>query len=148
MIRRHKYGRDQSLACALAQCLAERLPMSGDDYDLVVPVPLHRRRLWWRGFNQAALLSAEVGRRIGCAVDVAALARIRDTTAQTLLDSSRRRQNVLGAFVVTRPDRVTNRSLLLVDDVTTTGATINECARTLLAAGARRVDVFTLARAV
>jgi ComF family protein len=148
IIRRHKYGRDQSLSCALAQCLGNKLPLNGDDYDLVIPVPLHRRRLRWRGFNQAALLGAEVARRIGCTLDIATLARIRDTPPQTAQDSSRRRQNVRGAFAVTRPHRVANRKLLLVDDVMTTGATLDECARTLLAAGAGTVDVFTLARAV
>jgi ComF family protein len=148
IIRRHKYGRDQSLSHALAQCLGESLPLSGDDYDLVIPVPLHRRRLRWRGFNQAALLGVAVARRIDCVLDVATLARVRDMPPQTSQDSAHRRQNVRGAFMVTRPDRIANRRLLLVDDVMTTGATLDECARTLLTAGARRVDVFTLARAV
>ena len=148
IIRRHKYGRDQSLSHALAQCLGESLPLSGDDYDLVIPVPLHRRRLRWRGFNQAALLGVAVARRIGCVLDVATLARVRDMPPQTSQDSAHRRQNGRGAFMVTRPDRIANRRLLLVDDVMTTGATLDECARTLLTAGARRVDVFTLARAV
>jgi ComF family protein len=148
IIRRHKYGRDQSLSHALAQCLGESLPLNGDDYDLVIPVPLHRRRLRWRGFNQAALLGFAVARKIDCMLDVVTLARIRDTPPQTWQDRAQRRQNVRGAFAVTRPHRIANRSLLLVDDVMTTGATLDECARTLLAAGARKVDVFTLARAV
>ena len=148
IIRRHKYGRDQSLSHALAQCLGESLPLNSDDYDLVLPVPLHRRRLRWRGFNQAAMLGFVVARKINCALDVVTLARIRDTPPQTSQDSARRRQNVRGAFAVTRPHQIANRSLLLVDDVMTTGATLDECARILLAAGARKVDVFTLARAV
>jgi ComF family protein len=147
IIRRHKYGRDQSLSRALAQCLGESLPLNGEDYDLVIPVPLHRRRLRWRGFNQAALLGFAVARKMDCMLDVVTLARIRDTPPQTWQDSAQRRQNVRGAFAVTRPHRIANRSLLLVDDVMTTGATLDECARILLAAGARRVDVFTLARA-
>jgi len=148
IIRRHKYGRDQSLSHALAQCLGESLPLNGEDYDLVIPVPLHRRRLRWRGFNQAALLGVAVARKIDCVLDVMTLARIRDTPPQTWQDSAQRRQNVRGAFAVTRPQLIANQSLLLVDDVMTTGATLNECARTLLAGGARKVDVFTLARAV
>jgi ComF family protein len=148
IIRRHKYGRDQSLSHALAQCLGESLPLNGDDYDLVIPVPLHRRRLRWRGFNQAALLGFVVARKMDCMLDVVTLARIRDTPPQTWQDRAQRRQNVRGAFAVTRPHRIANRSLLLVDDVMTTGATLDECARTMLAAGARKVDVFTLARAV
>jgi len=89
-----------------------------------------------------------VARRIGCVLDVATLARVRDMPPQTSLDSAHRRQNVRGAFMVTRPDRIANRRLLLIDDVMTTGATLDECARMLLTAGARRVDVFTLARAI
>jgi ComF family protein len=147
IIRRHKYGRDQSLYLALAQCLGDRLPVNGKDYDLVVPVPLHPRRLRWRGFNQAALLGSVVAQKTGCKLDVASLARTRDTPPQTWQENAQRRQNVRGAFAVTRPHRIVNRSLLLVDDVMTTGATLDECARTLLAAGARKVDVFTLARA-
>jgi ComF family protein len=148
IIRRHKYGRDQSLSRALAQCLGENLPVDGNDYDLVLPVPLHRRRLRWRGFNQAALLGLAVARKIGCPLDVATLTRIRDTPAQTSQDSNQRRQNVRGVFAVRRPERIATRRLLLVDDVMTTGATLDECARTLLAAGAQKVDVLTLARAV
>jgi ComF family protein len=148
IIRRHKYGGDQSLSRALIQCLGDSLPLNGNDYDLVIPVPLHPRRLQWRGFNQAALLGVEVARRLGCTVDVATLARVRNTPPQTMQHGAERRRNVRGAFVVTRPQRIANRRLLLVDDVMTTGATLNECARILLAAGARKVDVFTLARAV
>ena len=148
MIRRHKYGRDQSLAHALAQCLGESLPLDENNYDLVIPVPLHRRRLRWRGFNQAALLGLAVARKIDCALEVAALARIRHTPPQTARNRIQRRQNVRGAFAVSRPDRIAHRRLLLVDDIMTTGATLDECARTLLAAGAQKVDVFTLARAI
>jgi ComF family protein len=148
IIRRHKYGRDQSLWRALAQCLGESLPLNIGDYDVVIPVPLHRRRLRWRGFNQAALLGFSVARKMECTLDVTSLVRIRDTPPQTSQDSAQRRHNVRGAFVVTHSRRIANRSLLLVDDVMTTGATLDECARTLITAGARRVDVFTLARAV
>jgi ComF family protein len=148
LIRRHKYGRDQSLSHALAQCLGDALPVDGENYDVVIPVPLHRRRLRWRGFNQAALLAADVAHKTGCTLDVRTLVRSRHTSPQTFQDSAQRRLNVRGAFVVTRPHQMTNRSVLLVDDVMTTGATVDECARTLLAAGARRVDVLTLARAI
>jgi ComF family protein len=148
IIRRHKYGRDQALSRALAQCLGDMLPLNGNDYDVVIPVPLHRRRLRWRGFNQAALLSRAVADRINCSLDVAILARITNSPPQTSQDRSQRRQNVRGSFAVTRPDRLANRRVLLVDDVMTTGATLDECARTMLAAGAQVVDVFTLARAV
>jgi ComF family protein len=147
LIRRHKYGRDQSLAHALAECLSEPLPVD-DSYDVVVPIPLHRARLRWRGFNQAALLGTAVARRLGRPLDAVALSRIRAPSPQTYQVPGERRRNVRRAFAVTRRNRVTSRRVLLVDDVMTTGATADECARTLLAAGARRVDVLTLARAV
>jgi ComF family protein len=148
MIRRHKYGLDQSLARALAECLGETIPLSGNDYDVVLPVPLHRGRLRWRGFNQAALLGAVVARRIQRPLDVTNLVRVRATAPQTSQDHRQRRINVRRAFSVRRPQRLANCRVLLVDDVMTTGATADECARTILEAGARRVDVLTLARAV
>lgn len=146
MIIRHKYGLDQPMGRALAECMGEHLPVAGEHYDLVVPVPLHPKRLRWRGFNQAALLAAEVAKRLGCKLDTTSLVRIVATPPQTAHDLETRRRNVRHAFAVRRPDRIANQRMLLVDDVMTTGATANECARTLRAAGARSVDVFTLAR--
>jgi len=148
IIRRHKYGLDQSLARALAECIGEAMPFAPGSYDVVIPVPLHGRRLRWRGFNQAALLGAVVARRLECPLDAASLRRVKSTTPQTAKDLDTRRRNVHRAFAVKRPDAIANRRVLLVDDVMTTGATVDECARTLLAAGARSVDVFTLARAL
>ncbi len=146
LIRRHKYGLDQALGRAIAEFIGPELPFSSDDCDLVIPVPLHRRRLWWRGFNQAALLAAEVARRLGRPLDLRSLVRTRATVSQTTRNRDERRRNVRGAFVVRRPHRVANRRIVLVDDVMTTGATADECARALLAASASRVEVFTLAR--
>jgi ComF family protein len=146
MIRRHKYGLDQSIGRALAEYLPAELPIESDEINLVIPVPLHRRRLWWRGFNQAAILAAEIARRIGAPLDTAALIRMRPTPPQTARSHDDRTRNVRGAFAVPKPARVLGRRVLLVDDVMTTGATADECARTLLRAGAACVDVFTLAR--
>lgn len=146
MIRRHKYGPAQSLGRALAECIGPEMPIKRGHYDVVIPVPLHRGRLRWRGFNQAALLAAEVARRLDCQIDVTSLVRVKWTSPQTAQDLDTRRRNVGRAFVVKRTGDVASRRVLLVDDVMTTGATADECARTLLAAGARTVDVFTLAR--
>jgi len=146
MIRRHKYGPDQALGRALGECLRELSPLIDDDYDVVVPVPLHHRRLRWRGFNQAALLAAEVAQLLDCRLDTTSLVRIVATAPQTANDLETRRRNVRRAFAVKRSDRIANLRVLLIDDVMTTGATANECARTLRNAGAHSVDVFTLAR--
>jgi len=148
LIRRHKYGLDQSIGRALAEYLDRPMPLPEEGCDVVMPVPLHRRRLRWRGFNQSALLGAAVARRIGRPLDVASLVRSRATPPQTMRDRKERARNVRGAFAVRHPARVAGRRILLVDDVMTTGATAEECARVLKAAGARRVDVLTLARAL
>jgi ComF family protein len=147
IIRRHKYGLDQSLAHALAECLGDQLPLGDADFDVVMPVPLHRGRLRWRGFNQAAMLAATVARRIGRPIDLKTLIRVRATPPQTRQNRVERVRNLKRAFAVKRPLRVASRRILLIDDVMTTGATADECARVLIAAGARRVDVLTLARA-
>jgi ComF family protein len=146
LLRRHKYGLDQSLGRALAEYLDAAPALDADTYDVVIPVPLHRSRLRWRGFNQAALLGAALARRLNCSLDVASLARVRSTPPQTARDRAQRTRNVRDAFAVRRPSRVAGRRVLLVDDVMTTGATADECARVLRAAGAQRIDVLTLAR--
>jgi ComF family protein len=148
MIRRHKYGPDQSLSRSIAEYLDGRIPFAGKDYDLIIPVPLHSARLRWRGFNQAALLADAVARRLACPTNFSTLARVVATIPQTSQSHGERRLNVRSAFAVRRPQAVANRRVLLVDDVMTTGATVDECSRILLRAGARRVDVFTLARAL
>jgi ComF family protein len=146
IIRRHKYGRDQSLSHALIEFIGEPMPLAENDYDVVIPVPLHAARLRWRGFNQAAMIAAAVARRLERPLDVRSLTRPRATSPQTAQDRGERHRNVRDAFAVRRPVRVVNRRVLLIDDVLTTGSTVDECARTLLAAGARRVDVLALAR--
>ena len=146
LIRRHKYGLDQSVGRALAEYLGPHLPVARDDLDMVVPVPLHRSRLWWRGFNQAALLAAEVASRLDLPLDAGVLRRVRATNPQTYRHHDERLRNVRKAFRAPHPGRVAGKCILLVDDVMTTGATAEECAGTLLDAGAKAVDVFTLAR--
>lgn len=145
-LHRYKYGRDVSLAPLLGGLLHDMAPTPGD-VDLVVPVPLHLARLRWRGFNQAQLLAAPLARAAGLRIDPHVLARVRPTTPQVGLPERERRSNVRGAFAVRDAGRVAGRRLLLVDDVYTTGATVNECARVLRRAGARSVDVLVLARA-
>ncbi len=146
LIRRHKYGLDQAVGRALAEYLGPSLPLDRGDLDMVVPVPLHRRRLWWRGFNQAALLACEVARRLHLPIETGVLTRVRATNPQTYRHHDDRLRNVRRAFDAPKPLRIAGKRILLVDDVMTTGATVEECARTLLDAGAQAVDVFTLAR--
>jgi ComF family protein len=118
------------------------------DAELVVPVPLHRWRLFRRRYNQAALLAIALGRARGVPVEADLLVRRRATPSQAGRSRIARQRNVRGAFAV-RPGRgaaIAGRRVLLVDDVLTTGATAMECARVLKRAGAAAVDVVTLAR--
>ena len=114
--------------------------------DLLVPVPLHGNRERGRGFNQAELLARALGRPSGVRV-CRALTRTRDTRSQTDLSARDRRRNVENAFAVTAEARLEHAAVTLVDDVLTTGATLRECAATLLAGGAREVRTITVARA-
>jgi ComF family protein len=116
--------------------------------DVMVPVPLHIRRLRQRGFNQALLMVRELNKRMGIPYEERALAKIKDTPVQIALKKRERRKNLKGAFQVRDQETIQGKSIVLVDDVYTTGATVNECSRTLLAAGAKQVTVLTVARAL
>jgi ComF family protein len=111
--------------------------------DVVVPVPLHWRRHWRRGFNQSAALAAELGLPV-----VNGLRRRWHTASQAVLPAARRHANVRDAFKVRRPFRLTGACVVLVDDVSTTGATLEACARALVGAGVREVRTLTAARVV
>jgi len=116
--------------------------------DALVPVPLHWRRLWARRFNPSAMLAAAISKETGLPVGAGALKRVKRTTQQLGLSRTERAANVQGAFRVL-PDgkaAVTGRRLALVDDVLTTGATVDGCARALLRAGAADVEVLVFAR--
>jgi ComF family protein len=116
--------------------------------DFIVPVPLHIRRLRERGFNQALLLARALGKRTRIPCRERALRKIKDTPFQTVLQGRERRRNLKGAFHVENKMEIKGNSILLVDDVYTTGTTVNECSRTLLKEGAERVVILTLARAI
>ncbi len=118
--------------------------------DVLVPVPLHRWRFLKRRYNQAALIAYALSRRSGVPCLPDAIERRRATPSQGHLRAGERKKNVRNAFAVPadRQDMVRGRSVVLIDDVYTTGATVNECAKSLLAAGAASVDILTLARVV
>lgn len=145
LIHLFKYSRMRPLARQLGTWLAYAYPRL-EHFDALVPMPLH----WWkkmqRGFNQSDLLARELSRRIGVPV-LNAARRPRRTAVQATLTPAQRRDNVRGAFDVPAPEQVRGLSLLLVDDVMTTGSTVNACAKALKLAGAARVCVLTVARA-
>jgi ComF family protein len=150
VVHKFKYGRKVSLGKPLGRLMALgcREFLDGCRFDLIVPVPLHPKRLRWRAFNQSLLLAREIGRAYRVPADPFVLRRDRPTPPQTQLPEDERRRNVRGVFSL-NPDRpVEGKSILLVDDVYTSGATVNECSRVLKRGGAREVFVVTLARAV
>lgn len=148
-IHRFKYNRHYYLRHQLADWMAEALDdprLQAPAIDFLVPVPLHLARLREREFNQAEVLARLVGRRAGLKVNPC-LRRNRYTTTQTRLNRLQRMENLRGAFSVRHTPTVTDRHLLLIDDVLTTGSTVEECSRILLEAGAASVRVLTAARA-
>jgi ComF family protein len=147
-----KYEQLRPAAQVLGAKLAQAVDPSrfdGEEPVLVIPVPLHKKKLRQRGFNQSEMIARAAMRHLptsrfellaGC------LRRTRETASQTGLTRHQRRENVRGAFVVAREEKLRGRSVLLVDDVYTTGTTLNECARVIRAAGAKQVVVATVAR--
>ncbi|MEW6335230.1 MAG: ComF family protein [Thermodesulfobacteriota bacterium] len=117
-------------------------------FSLIIPVPLHKKRLRERGFNQAVLLARTIAKRFDLPCDVITLRREVYTKPQVGLGHPERAVNVQGAFAVRKPERTAGQRILLVDDVYTTGSTLAECASALLDAGADSVAVLTLARAL
>ncbi|MFL6734134.1 MAG: ComF family protein [Sphingomicrobium sp.] len=141
---RLKYGRKVALARTMARFMAPLLPTPSAD-KLIVPVPLHRGRTWWRGFNQAAIISRELARRSGIGDTPFALRRVRRTPSLRGLSAAQRRRAVAGAFAAD-PSVVEGKTIILIDDVLTTGSTADGCARALKKAGAARVELISWAR--
>lgn len=146
-LRRLKYEDRADLAYPLGELLRGHLRQTGTSADLVVPVPLHPKRLAERGYNQAALLARAAARELGVPFAAIALRRARDTPKQALLGKAARLVNVSGAFVVRDASLVRGKKVLVVDDVETTGATLRACREALFAAGATSVVTACLARA-
>jgi ComF family protein len=145
LVHLFKYEGIRTLRGPLAGLLMRALPRD-TSFDAVVPMPMHWRRRWERGFNQADLLASEVARRLALPV-ARALARRKATAPQAGMSRLQRRRNVAGAFHVRRAGEISGRRLLLVDDVLTTGATAAAASAELKRAGARSVTVLTVTRA-
>ena len=147
-----KYNQVRPAANVLGRMLADAIedlqPLFGNREVLMVPVPLHRRKLRERGFNQAELIACaalKLKRNARLRLNASLLERCRETQAQIGLSRHQRRENIRGAFVVSNSQELTGREILVVDDVFTTGTTVSECARVLRRAGASKVYVATVA---
>lgn len=147
-IHQFKYGRDLSIGFRLASFMAAfPFPdLDPNDYSLIIPVPLHIKKLRKRGFNQSLILADSLGKKWQIPVKFSLLKRCKFTLTQTGLDRKDRERNIKGAFEVTDRTKIAGRNIILVDDVYTTGATLNECAKMMIKAKAQKVAVLTLAR--
>lgn len=146
IVHAFKFAGERRLADPLSALMAARV-LDADfpaAYDRVLPVPLHKRRLGERGYNQSALLAKRIAKHLNSPYDGESLQRTRDTQAQAMLKRAERLTNPVGAFGTS--GKFERQTLLLVDDVLTTGSTVSECAGSLRAAGASRVYVIVFAR--
>ena len=143
-----KYRKKLGIGKLCGKLLTENLPGAIEDFDLIVPVPMHIRKLREREFNQCAVLSKYLSGKTGKEYDPFTLIKLRETEAQVVFkNAGDRRKNVYKSFSVRFKDRIKKRSVLIIDDVYTTGSTVNECARVLLESGASKVLALTLLRA-
>jgi ComF family protein len=149
-IHRWKYQGKITLTSFFGEWMTEGIYHYWDPnlFDLLIPVPLHPQRLRERGFNQALLLVKELSRRTGIPHRKRVLQKRKLTIPQVNLSGIAREKEVRGSFHVIGREEVEGKTILLVDDVYTTGSTVNECSKVLVAAGAERVDVLTLAHAL
>lgn len=150
LIHEFKYRKNRTLGLYLGKMMAEThyADLDFEAIDLLIPVPLHNQKLRQRTFNQALILAREVARRHGKPVNHSILKRTFNTPAQVTLRKEERKKNVKGAFSLLNPEEIKNKNILLLDDVYTTGGTVNECARLLIDNGAKNVYVLTLARTI
>jgi ComF family protein len=147
-IHQFKYGSNISIGALLASFMADfSFPdIDFTDYSLIIPVPLHIKRLRQRGFNQSLILAHALAKKWQIPVNFSLLKRHKFILTQTGLNKTERKQNIKGAFEVSDKKIIAGKNVILVDDVYTTGATINECAKTLIKDGTQKVTVLTLAR--
>ena len=134
-----------------AKIYAKWLKVAGADIfeqgvDLIIPVPLSYQRLFKRRYNQSAVLASELSKLTNIPTDFLVLKKIKHTKSQSSLSEKERLKNLKNAFAVAKADKIKDKRILLVDDIMTTGATLSECAKVLLKAGAKSVDTLTVAR--
>lgn len=144
MIYSLKFGGKKYIAKTLAAMMSDAFLRSGIEGEIIVPVPMAASEKKKRGFNQSELLAEEIGKRLNIPV-LPALVKTKETRPQKELGGKDRAENLKGCFAVAYGEYIAGRKILLVDDVFTTGATANECARTLLKSKARKVNVLTAA---
>ncbi|HHY77611.1 MAG TPA: ComF family protein [Clostridiales bacterium] len=147
LIHKLKYEGKLQVAGILAEYMAHEIKFENIHADILVPVPIHQKKLEKRGFNQARLICEHLSEILGIPM-WDCLIRTRDTREQFGLDKAARKLNVIGAFSVNMLYNVNNKRILLIDDVYTTGSTVDECSKVLLASGAEKIYVLTAAAGI
>lgn len=145
LVHRLKFGEKINYARSIGELLLRRLLETGELPDCLLPVSLHKSRLRQRGFNQSIEISREIAKKLSIPIEHTAVIRQRSTVAQTGLNAKQRQKNIRGAFTVVR--QLHYKHVLIIDDVMTTGATVNELAKVLKKSGVERVGVLSIARA-
>lgn len=148
VLHRLKYAGDTSSLVVIRYCIHKSPIQHFEDIDVVIPVPLHLKRLRERGFNQAILLARELFLERSTIIQPDILQRVKNTASQTFLNRKERKKNLRKAFVVRRKESVRGKRVCLVDDVFTTGATIEECSKILMKSGASEVVALVFSRVV
>lgn len=150
-IKLFKYHGKIVMAKLLAELMIDALPnlFFIEDYDLIIPVPIHKKRYIKRGYNQVEVIGRIVSQKVGIPLETQNLIKIKDTPSQTTMSISDRLDNVRGSFEVVNANKLASKRVLLIDDVMTTGATVNECSKVLANKGKTKyIDVFTIARRI
>ncbi len=148
LILAFKHGDHTELAPLFTKFLLFAEPEIFKNVDMILPVPLHRFRLIRRKYNQAGVLGKHLSRKTKIPFYPSVIKRVKSTQSQGHMSRTKRKRNLVGAFQIPKPDKVKGKTILLIDDVMTTGATVEECAKTLKKAGAKSVKVLTLYRVI
>lgn len=146
LIYKFKYSNHTYLARTMGAMMADKLRQEGIKIDIIIPIPLYKGKEKERGFNQARLLGKYIGRDLNVPLNIDTLLRIKNTKVMHNLSKSQRQENVRDAFKVVENGVIVNKDILLVDDIFTTGATVNICSKLLMEAGAKSVTVLTFAK--
>lgn len=150
LIHLYKFEKRTNLVKHLVQLILANLPndLSFDEYDYILPIPIHKKRLRERGFNQATLLADYICKKSDNQMLTDALIREKNTSPQSSLDREARQTNIIGAFTLRNSEAIRDKKILVLDDVYTTGATVREVVKVLWNADPIEIDVLTLARAI
>lgn len=148
-ITRFKYGKNIGVGESLATMFARHNfgGFTPENFDFILPVPLHKNRLLERGFNQSLILAKAFAKKNNIPMDCNSLIRHIDTKPQASLEKKDREKNILNAFSLRDTKKITGKSVIIIDDVYTTGSTIKECSKILYAGGVQAVVALTLSRA-